>query len=312
MKRYPLSLEARCSPDRSCCTLSSLWSMLFSTKDRNNASEETLEDSSSACGTWPHIDVSHCSSASPTPTAGEPLRRPVWEACVGATTPAMVSRRAWVSWSCGKDGAFALHVARDREGVQVDGLVTTVDTETAAVAMSRVPFELLRRQAAALELPVHSVELPWPCPNDVYLQRTAAAWTQARRADVEEIVFGDLFLADVRAYREQSLAGTGLVPRFPLWDQPTGELARRMLSSGLRAVIVCVDPRQAPSEIAGRWWDEELLRDLPEGVDPCGENGEFHTFVTDGPGFAHPVEVVVDEVVERDGFVFAPVGPPAA
>lgn len=217
----------------------------------------------------------------------------------------MARRRAWVSWSCGKDGAFALHELRAHDDVEVDGLLTTLDAEAGAVAMSLVPSELLYRQAAALGLPVRVVELPWPCPNDVYEQRTGAALTQLRRDGADEIVFGDLFLADVRAYRERSLIGTGLEPRFPLWGRPTGVLAGEMLEAGLRAVIVCVDPSLAPAELAGRWWDEELLGDLPGGVDPCGENGEFHTFVTDGPGFAHPVDVAVGEIAERDGFVYA-------
>jgi uncharacterized protein (TIGR00290 family) len=214
-----------------------------------------------------------------------------------------------VSWSCGKDGAFALATVRARGDVEVAGLLTTLDASADAVAMSRVPTELLRRQAAALDLPVHLVELPWPCPNEVYEQRTGAAWAQLRRDGAEEVVFGDLFLADIRAYRERSLAGTGLAPRFPLWERPTPELARRMVAAGLRAVIVCVDPAQAPAEIAGRWWDEDLLRELPQGVDPCGENGEFHTFVTDGPGFANPVDVVVGDVVEGEGFLYAPLRP---
>jgi uncharacterized protein (TIGR00290 family) len=221
----------------------------------------------------------------------------------------MSDRTAWVSWSCGKDGAFALHTVRAQGDVEVAGLLTTVDADAGAVAMSRVPGELLRRQAAALDLPLRRIELPWPCPNDVYEQRTGDAYAGLRREGVDEVVFGDLFLADIRAYRERSLEGTGLAPRFPLWERPTAALAREMLDSGLRAVIVCVDPRQAPAELAGRWWDEELLRDLPAGVDPCGENGEFHTFVTDGPGFAHPVAVVVGAAVDHDGFRYASLEP---
>lgn len=221
----------------------------------------------------------------------------------------MARRRAWVSWSCGKDGAFALATVRARGDVEVAGLLTTLDASVDEVVMSRVPAELLRRQAAALDLPVHLVELPWPCPNEIYEQRTGAAWEQLRRDGADEVVFGDLFLADIRAYRERSLAGTGLAPRFPLWERPTPALARRMVAAGLRAVVVCVDPARAPAEIAGRWWDEDLLRELPEGVDPCGENGEFHTFVTDGPGFANPVDVVVGDVVEREGFLYAPLRP---
>ena len=210
--------------------------------------------------------------------------------------------KAWVSWSCGKDGAFALHTVRDR--IAVAGLLTT--TSDGEVAMSRVPADLLRRQAEALGLPLRTVDLPWPCPNDVYEQRTGAALAEIRDQGTDEIVYGDLFLADIRAYREQALVGTGLGARFPLWQRPTGELAREMLDAGLRAVIVCVDPSQAPPGIVGKAWDEDLIRSLPDGVDPCGESGEFHTFVTDGPGFAHPVDVEVGDTVELDGFLYAP------
>ncbi|MFC5061087.1 ATP-binding protein [Actinomycetospora atypica] len=210
--------------------------------------------------------------------------------------------RAWMSWSCGKDGAFALHAVRTN--LEVAGLLTTVSD--GEVAMSRVPADLLRRQAEALGLPLRTVDLPWPCPNEVYEQRTGAALAELAAEHADEIVYGDLFLADIRAYREQALVGTGLNARFPLWQRPTDGLAQEMLDAGLRAVIVCVDPSQAPPGIVGKEWDEQLIRDLPEGVDPCGENGEFHTFVTDGPGFAHPVDVAVGEAVERDGFLYAP------
>jgi uncharacterized protein (TIGR00290 family) len=210
--------------------------------------------------------------------------------------------KAFTSWSCGKDGAFALHEVRPH--LEVSGLLTTVTDDV--VAMSRVPVACLHAQAAALGLPLRTVDLPWPCPNDVYEARNGAAVAALRAEGVDELVFGDLFLADVRAYRERSLAGTGLRPRFPLWDRPTDHLARRMLDAGLRALIVCVDPAQAPPEIVGRVWDEDLLRELPPGVDPCGENGEFHTFVTDGPGFAHPVDVAPGEPYQRDGFHYVP------
>ncbi len=219
----------------------------------------------------------------------------------------MAGRRAWVSWSCGKDGTFALHTVRD--DVEVAGLVTTVDAEAHEVTASRVPAALLHRQAEALGLPVRVVELPSPCPNETYEQRTGAAMAGIRASGADEIVFGDLFLSDVRAYREASLEGSGLAARFPLWERPTAALARAMLDAGLRAVVVCVDPAQAPAGIVGRRWDSDLLRELPDGVDPCGENGEFHTFVTAGPGFAHEIDVVVGGPVERDGFVFAPLRP---
>ncbi|MDL5160166.1 ATP-binding protein [Actinomycetospora termitidis] len=214
-----------------------------------------------------------------------------------------MSPRAWISWSCGKDSAFALHDVRDE--AEIGGLLTTVTD--GVVAMSRVPVELLHAQAAALDLPLRTVDLPWPCPNDVYERETGAAFAALRAAGADEVVHGDLFLADVRAYREQGLVGTGLEPRFPLWQRPTAELAREMLDAGVRAVVVCLDPAQVPAGIAGRVWDEDLLRDLPADVDPCGEHGEFHTFVTDAPGFAQPVDVTVGRPYERDGFVYAPV-----
>jgi uncharacterized protein (TIGR00290 family) len=217
--------------------------------------------------------------------------------------------KAWMSWSSGKDSTLALHEARSGGEVSVTGLLTTVNAAAGRVAMHAVRRVLLEAQAAALGLPLHVVELPWPCPNEVYEQRMSAACQAARQQGVSRIVFGDLFLDEVRAYREASLAGTGLTPVFPLWHRPTGMLAREILGCRVRAVITCVDPAQAPKAIAGRWYDEALLRALPEGVDPCGENGEFHTFVTDGPGFAHPLEVTVGETVERDGFVFTDVRP---
>jgi diphthamide synthase (EF-2-diphthine--ammonia ligase) len=205
----------------------------------------------------------------------------------------------WVSWSGGKDGAFAL-----ASSGPVAGLHTTV-LAGGEVAASYVPRTLVEAQAAALGLPLEIVELPSPCPNDVYEQRTRASWAELRRRGTTEVVYGDLFLADIRAYREQALTGTGLTARFPLWERPTTELAREMLDRGVRAVIVCVDPARVPAALAGRVWDADLLRELPDGVDPCGENGEFHTLVTDGPGFAHPVPARVTGTVERDGFVTA-------
>lgn len=212
-----------------------------------------------------------------------------------------------MSWSSGKDSTLALHEARSCGEVEVTGLLTTVNSTAGRVAMHAVRRELLAAQAAALGFPLHVVELPWPCPNSVYEQRMSAAVDTARQQGVEQMVFGDLFLEDIRAYREAQLAGTGITPFFPLWQRPTAHLARQMIACGIRAVITCVDPSQAPASLAGRWYDEALLQALPGGVDPCGENGEFHTFVTDGPGFAHPLEVRIGETVERDGFVFTDV-----
>ncbi|HLK44481.1 MAG TPA: hypothetical protein VKT18_00770 [Acidimicrobiales bacterium] len=217
--------------------------------------------------------------------------------------------RAWLSWSSGKDSAMALHDLRARGELEVVGLVTTVNSTADRVAMHAVRRSLLEAQADALSLPLHVVELPWPCPNDVYEGRMADALAVASEDGVEAIAFGDLFLEDVRAYRERSLEGSGLVPVFPLWERPTDLLARELVALGIRAVLTCVDPAQAPAALAGRWYDDGLLDELPATVDPCGERGEFHTFVVDAPDFAHPLDVEVGQVVERDGFVFCDVVP---
>ena len=209
----------------------------------------------------------------------------------------------WVSWSGGKDGALALAVSRERGPVA--GLHTTV-LASGEVAASYVPRALVEAQAAALGLPLETVELPSPCPNEVYEERTGASWAALRGRGATEVVYGDLFLADIRAFRERALAATGLSARFPLWERPTDGLAVEMLDRGIRAVVVCVDPARVPADLAGRAWDADLLR--AEGVDPCGENGEFHTLATDGPGFAHPVPAPVAGTRERDGFVTAVLG----
>ena len=214
-----------------------------------------------------------------------------------------------MSWSSGKDSAFALHEVRAAGDVEVVGLLTTVNVSFDRVAMHGVRRALLEAQAAALDLPLHIVELPWPCPNEVYEEKMSVAIDVARESGIEAMVFGDLFLEDVRRYRETALEGTGVTPVFPLWRRPTPEVARSLIDLGFRAVVVCVDPAQAPAGLAGRWYDAALLNDLPPEVDPCGENGEFHTVVVDGPQFAFPVDVELGEVVERDGFVFADVIP---
>jgi uncharacterized protein (TIGR00290 family) len=215
--------------------------------------------------------------------------------------------RAWMSWSSGKDSALALHEIRSAGAVEVVGLLTTVNSAADRVAMHAVRRTLLEMQAQSLGLPLHVVDLPWPCSNEIYEQQMSHAIATAVDDGVTHMVFGDLFLEDIRAYREDKLAGTGITPLFPLWGSPTDQLARRMLADGIRAVITCVDPAQAPASIAGQWFDAPLLDALPASVDPCGERGEFHTFVVDGPGFARPIDVVIGEVVERDGFVFADV-----
>ena len=223
-----------------------------------------------------------------------------------------MTERTWVSWSSGKDSTLALADARADPDLEVVGLLTTLNRSADRVAMHAVRRELLLAQADAVGLPVHQVELPWPCSNEEYERLMTDAVAAARSAGVTRMVFGDLFLADVRAYREEALAGSGIEPVFPLWGRATAELAGQMLDRGIRATITCVDPRQLDAAYAGRAFDRDLLADLPDGVDPCGENGEFHTFVHDGPGFAAPLDVHVGEVVERDGFVFADVLPDSA
>ncbi len=212
-----------------------------------------------------------------------------------------------MSWSSGKDSALALSEVRASQAADVVGLLTTTNVEADRVAMHGVRRAVLDAQAEALGLPVHAVELPWPCPNPIYERQMSHALKRALESGVEAIVFGDLFLEDVRRYRESSLEGTGLDPVFPLWHRPTHLVARDLVRQGIRALITCVDLAQAPPELAGRWYDEALLADLPVGVDPCGENGEFHTVVVDGPGFSFPIQVDVGPTIEREGFVFADV-----
>ena len=211
---------------------------------------------------------------------------------------------AWLWWSSGKDSAWALHELRGA-GVPVGALAVTVNRAFERVAMHAVRVELVRRQAEAAGLPLRVVEIPHPCSNAEYEAAFRAAAGDALREGVRTMAFGDLFLADVRAYRERLLAGSGIEPLFPLWGRDTAELARAMLAGGLRAVVTCVDPKQVPAELAGRAFDGELLAALPAAVDPCGERGEFHTFACDGPMFSRPVPVRVGERVLRDGFVFA-------
>jgi diphthamide synthase (EF-2-diphthine--ammonia ligase) len=213
--------------------------------------------------------------------------------------------RILVSWSSGKDSAWMLHTLHTTHPGAVSGLLTTTNAAFDRVAMHGVRREILAAQARAASLPLHVVPLPWPCSNDDYERLMAAAVGGFVRDGFTHVAFGDLFLEDVRRYREERMAGTGLVPLFPLWGLPTAGLARAMISGGQRATLTCVDPRVVPPSFAGRAFDPDLLRDLPASVDPCGENGEFHSFAWDGPAFRRPVPVRGGAVVERDGFVFA-------
>jgi uncharacterized protein (TIGR00290 family) len=213
--------------------------------------------------------------------------------------------RVALSWSSGKDSAWSLKLLREDPNIEVVALVTTLNEAFDRVAMHAVRRELLEMQAASVGLPLWTVPLPWPCSNEEYEARMSALCARAVAERVDAMAFGDLFLADIRAYRERQLCGTGLQPLFPVWQIPTADLAHQMIAEGLRAKITCVDPKVLSPEFAGREFDARFLADLRPGIDPCGENGEFHSFVYDGPGFDRPVPVEVGEVVSRDGFTFA-------
>src|SRR5688572_9957394 len=220
--------------------------------------------------------------------------------------PSHGDRRVLLSWSSGKDSAWTLHVLR-QQGIEVVGLLTTFNGAADRVAMHAVRRELVEAQAAAAGLPLWEVDLPSPCSNAVYEEKMAAVIDRARSERITHVAFGDLFLEDVRAYRVRQMAGTGIEPLFPLWGSPgaSPELARGMLDGGLSAVLTCVDPKQLAGTFVGRRFDAALLADLPPGVDPCGERGEFHTFCTAGPMFVSEIAVEVGETVTRDGFCFA-------
>ncbi|MBZ0169723.1 MAG: adenine nucleotide alpha hydrolase [Kofleriaceae bacterium] len=214
--------------------------------------------------------------------------------------------RALVAWSSGKDSAWALQVLRQAGEVEVVGLLTTFNEAFDRVAMHAVRRGLVEAQARAAGLPLVNVPLPWPCSNAAYEEAMGRALAEVRtQLQVTHVAFGDLFLEDVRQYRESRMRGTGLTPLFPLWGRPTRTLAREMVSAGLEARITCVDPKRLAPSYAGRLFDGNLLDELPHEVDPCGERGEFHTFAWAGPMFAYPIPVSPGEVVTRDGFVFA-------
>ena len=215
--------------------------------------------------------------------------------------------KAFISWSSGKDSAFALCEARRLGLADVVGVLTTVNEVYDRVAMHGVHDSVLDRQIEELGLPVIKVPLPSPCPNDVYEARMAEATARIKSQGVRHVIFGDLFLEDIRAYRDQKLSAAGMEAIYPLWQRDTRILADEMIASGLVAHIVCLDPRRIDRTFAGRCFNRDLLRELPPDVDPCGENGEFHTVVSAGPMFKAAIPVTVGETVERDGFVFTDV-----
>jgi uncharacterized protein (TIGR00290 family) len=224
------------------------------------------------------------------------------ERAAQSAAPKHPRAKALISWSSGKDSAFALHQVRLAGEFDVVGALTTVTEKFDRVSIHGVRQEMLRAQCEAARLPLRIVPIPYPCPNEIYEDRMAAAVARAVGEGITHMIFGDLFLADIRAYREQKLAGTGLTPVFPLWGRPTLSLAHAMIESGMEAYLATVDPRKLPVEFAGRKFDLQLLADLPEGVDRCGENGEFHTCVVAGPFFSRRIPVAIGERVERDGY----------
>jgi uncharacterized protein (TIGR00290 family) len=214
-------------------------------------------------------------------------------------------KRTLLSWSSGKDSAWSLHLLRQQTDHEIVGLLTTFNQEANRVAMHAVRRSLVESQAKALGIPLWDVNLPWPCSNADYECIMEGTCKAAVQAGIGYVAFGDLFLTDVRAYREKQMENSGLKPLFPLWGTPTSELARSMIKSGVRAKLTCVDPKFLAQEFVGREFDEQLLSDFPANIDPCGENGEFHTFVYAGPMFERELSVEVGEIVSREGFVFA-------
>lgn len=215
--------------------------------------------------------------------------------------------RVILSWSSGKDSAWALHLLRQTPGVEVIALLTTFNSSANRVAMHAVRRELVEAQAERVGLPLWPVELPWPCSNAVYEELMSEICRRAVAEQADAMAFGDLFLQDIRDYREAQLRGTGLTPLFPVWHLPTPALASEMIQAGLKAKITCVDPGKLDRSFAGRDFDQSLLDSLPPSIDPCGENGEFHSFVYESPVFSRPIDIAMGEIVDRDGFVFADV-----
>ena len=217
----------------------------------------------------------------------------------------MAKRKVLISWSSGKDSAWAFYLLKKDPSIEVIGLVTTVNSEFDRIAMHAVRRDLLIEQAKSAGVPPWIVELPNPCSNEEYETIMGGVIERAQKARVSAFAFGDLFLEDIRQYREKQLAGTGIEPLFPLWMKDTAALAGEMQNAGVKAYVTSIDPKVLPGSFAGREWEGSFLKDLPQGVDPCGEKGEFHTFVFNGPMFSRSVPVRRGEVCARGGFVFA-------
>ena len=224
----------------------------------------------------------------------------------------MGGQGAWLSWSSGKDSAWALHEVRQNGNIEIAALLTTITEPFERVSMHGVRLSLLEAQAASVGLPLVKVPIPFPCSNEQYATRMKAAMERALSEGISAMIFGDLYLEDVRRYREENLRPLGMQALFPLWGMETKQLAERMIDAGLHAIVTCLDPRKVPRELAGRPFDRNFLAALPPGVDPCAERGEFHTVAIAGPMFSHPITVAIGETVERDGFVFTDVTPTAS
>ncbi len=216
-----------------------------------------------------------------------------------------MQRKTLLSWSSGKDSAWSLHMLRQDPAIEVVGLFCTVNMKFNRVAMHGVRVELLQQQAIHAGLPLHIIPIPYPCSNADYDAVMTEFVAKAKQDHIECFAFGDLYLEDIRKYREARLRDTGITPSFPLWGMPTNILCRAMVDAGLKAMITCVDPKRLAQNFAGREYNAEFINDLPVSVDPCGENGEFHSFAFAGPMFSKPIEITLGEIVQRDGFVFA-------
>ena len=219
------------------------------------------------------------------------------------------SPRAWMAWSSGKDSLWALHLARRAGHLDIVGLLTSITETYDRVTMHGVRESLLQAQAAALGLPLHRILIPTPCSQQQYEDIMRATLERARSLAVTKVVFGDISLADVRAHRERQMARVDMEALFPLWGMDTGDLARQIIAGGVRATITCLDPTKVPAELAGREFDDDFLTHLPDTADPCGENGEFHTFAWHGPDYPSPIPITVGQTLNREGFLFTDLHP---
>ncbi|MDH5611018.1 MAG: adenine nucleotide alpha hydrolase [Gammaproteobacteria bacterium] len=214
-------------------------------------------------------------------------------------------QKTMMSWSSGKDSAWALYQLQNNPEIDLVGLFCTINKEFNRVTMHGVRVELLQKQADNIGLPLEIIEIPYPCSNIEYEQIMGEFVEKAKKMHIENFAFGDLFLEEVRNYREEKLKNSGIKAIFPIWGIPTDELSRKMITNGLRTIITCINPKQTPDKFIGKEFDDNFLASLPETIDPCGENGEFHSFVFDGPMFKEKINIVLGDIVQRDDFVFA-------